>query len=96
MALNTLDQDTIKRGLDAIEWLQTHIAEMTDLNVLFDSGGGLKARYTQADLDALPGLYGMTVEQFNDAMYVVTTLILPILAANRVQLTVPANIAKYS
>lgn len=95
MALNTLDQNTVSRGLEVIKWLNKNISEIGDLNVLFDASGGLKSRYTQEDLDALPGLYGMTVQQFNDAMYVVTALILPILTTNRTQLVVPANIAQY-
>lgn len=93
MALNAMDQNTISRGLKLIDQLHGMTAELQDLNVLFDAEGGLKARYTQPDLDALSSLFGMTTTQFNDAMYVLTALILPILVANRTQMVVPATIA---
>lgn len=94
MALNAMDQDTVSRGLRLIKLLHDNIAEMNDVNVLFDAEGGLKARYTQADLDAIAGFFGMTTGQFNDAMYVVTGLVLPLLNANRTQLVVPATVAR--
>lgn len=94
MALNALDQDTISRGLNLVKLFHDQIGEMNDFNVLFDAQGGLKSRYSQPDLDGIASFYGMTTAQFNDAMYVVTGLILPILNANRTQLVIPATIAR--
>ena len=94
MALNSMDQDTISRGLKIIAFLHENAATIQDLNVLYDAQGGLKSRITQEDLDAVGGFYGMTVAQLNDAMYVLTALIMPILTANRTQLVVPATVGR--
>ena len=94
MALNAMDQDTVSRGLTLIKMFHDQSGELNDLNVLFDADGGLKSRYTQQDLDTVASFYGMTTTQFDDAMYVLTGLILPILNNSRTQLVVPAPVAR--
>lgn len=88
MAMTALEQDAITRGMQAAKTLLAMIKPEADqLNVLYDSEGGLSTTITQDDLDSVPGFSGLTKQQLDDEMYVLTSTIRTALANGLFALT---------
>ena len=79
MALSALEHDFLARlfavSKTVLNDLQPRLAAM---NELYNAAGiGISITLEQADLDALPELSGLTVQQVSDATYALTAVILP-------------------
>lgn len=75
MALNTLEQNTINRGIAAARKVITELDPvLRDLNVVYDRETvGVKATVEQADLDAAAYLSGLTKAELDDGMFALTS-----------------------
>lgn len=81
MALTALESDTISRGMAAAKVLLDQIKPAVDqMNILYDSQGGLKTTITQEDLDSVPSFSGLTKSQLDDGMFVLTATVRTALA----------------
>lgn len=79
MALSTLERDFLAK-LCAVSKtvLQDLHPRLASLNELYNAAGiGISTTLEQADLDALPELSGLTVQQVADATYALTAVVLP-------------------
>ena len=79
MALSTLEHDFLAKlfavAKTVLQDLQPRLASM---NELYNAAGiGISATLTQAELDEVPALSGLTVQQVNDATYALTAVVLP-------------------
>lgn len=79
MALSTLEHDFLAKlfavSKTVLQDLQPRLAA---LNELYNAAGiGIATTLEQADLDALPELSGLTVQQVSDATYALTAVVLP-------------------
>lgn len=73
MALTRLEQDTLSKGMGAARLIIEQLKPIIDgLNILYDSAGGVKETLTQADLDTVANYSGLTKQQVDDGMYVLT------------------------
>lgn len=79
MALNRVGQDTISKGAQTAQTFIDLIGLLDQLNVLYDSAGGIKETTTQEELDEIASLAGITKAQLDDAMYQLTAIIRPAL-----------------
>lgn len=93
MALSAKDQDTIVAVVQLAKFFHNNETRLFDLNKEYDTPDtGLKARLAalpnggQDDLDALPGLGGITIAQLNDMAFVVTSEVSPVIQNKRHQL----------
>lgn len=86
MALNAVGQNTISKAAQAAKALENMIGLLDELNVLYDAGGGFKETIQQADLDAIASFSGITKQQLDDGMYVLTAIIRPAVHDNFTQL----------
>lgn len=74
MAITLLEQDTVSRGFTAAKKVLRDIHPLLhELNVIYDSAGGVKETLTQAELDSVSGFSGITKAQLDDGMYALTT-----------------------
>lgn len=79
MALSALEHDFLAKlfavSKTVLQDLQPRLAA---LNELYNAAGiGISTTLDQADLDALPELSGLTVQQVSDATYALTAVVLP-------------------
>jgi hypothetical protein len=73
MALSAQASDTISKAISSSEnLLEVSYPVLREIDVVYNSAGGLKTTITQADLDAVPGLSGLTKQQLDDAVYALT------------------------
>jgi hypothetical protein len=73
VALSPLGQNTVSRAITAAKYLLETLKPILDeLNVTYDSQGGLKSTIGQADLDGITSFSGLTKAQLDDGMYVLT------------------------
>ena len=78
MPMSTLERDTVAKTCAVTKLLLYDIQpKLTELKEIYDSGGGVKETLTQEDLDAEEALSGITKAQIDDALYVLTTTLLP-------------------
>jgi hypothetical protein len=76
LALNALGQNTVSRGINAAKYLVEQLKPILDeLNIIYDSQDGLKSTIQQSDLDGIPSFSGLTKQQLDDGMYVLTATI---------------------
>ena len=79
MPLSTLEHDFLAKlfavSKTVLQDLQPRLAA---LNELYNAAGiGISNTLTQDELDALPELSGLTVQQVSDATYALTAVVLP-------------------
>jgi hypothetical protein len=80
MALTTLEQNTISRGIAAAKLLLEEVKPQLDaLNIIYDSVGGAKETISQPGIDEIPSLSGLTKVQLDDALYQLTAILRPAL-----------------
>lgn len=72
MAITALESDTVTRGCQAARRVLDLYASLHELNILYDSAGGLKATITQAELDSVTSFSGLTKTQLDDGMFALT------------------------
>jgi uncharacterized protein YoxC len=76
--MSTLEHDTLAKACAVAKQLLLDIQpKLAGLAQIFDSVGGVKETLTQAELDEVAALSGLTVDQVSDGLYVLTTLLLP-------------------
>lgn len=74
--LTQLEKITILRGIVAAKRLVDEIKPLYDqLNVVYDSAGGVKETVTQEDLDGYIEFAGLTKQELDDGMYVLTNVL---------------------
>ncbi len=74
MAITALEQDTVSRGIaTAAKVLRDIYPLVKELNILYDSTGGVKDTLTQPDLDGVASYSGITKAQVDDGMFVLTS-----------------------
>ena len=80
MPLSTLESDTIAKACATCKQLLLDIQpKLAGFQQIYDAAGGGKETITQAELDEVAALSGLTKTQLDDAMYVLTTTLLPAL-----------------
>jgi hypothetical protein len=85
--VSPLAQNTVSRGINAAKYLVETLKPILDeLNVIYDSQGGLKSTIQQSDLDSVASFSGLTKTQLDDAFYVLTATIRTDLANGLTQL----------
>lgn len=78
MPISTLEKDTLGKAFAVAKTVLGDLhPKLQALQEMYDSAGGVKETLTQAELDELPELSGMTKTQVDDGLYVLTTLLLP-------------------
>jgi hypothetical protein len=88
MALNAMAQNAISRAMNGSKTLIEQLKPILDeLDVVYNAQGGLKDTITQADLDAIPSYSGLTKQQLDDGMFVLTATLKNDIAAAYSQLT---------
>lgn len=76
MSLTALEQNTISRSINAAKYLVEVLKPVLDeLNVIYDSSGGLKTTITQGNMDTVASFSGLTKGQLDDGMYALTATI---------------------
>lgn len=87
MPLNQLELDTISRGCQAAKKVLDEVKPVLDqLNVIYDSAGGVKSTVSQADLNEFPQFSGLTEGQLDDGFFVLTATLREALANGFTQL----------
>jgi len=78
MPMNQLELDTLAKifaiAKQAISDIHPKLASLAQI---YDSAGGMKETLTQEELDEVASLSGLTKQQVDDGVYVLTTLMLP-------------------
>lgn len=76
MALTPLELNTISRLAQlAKDFIERYKPLLNELNVIYDSVGGVKSTITQQNMDLVPALSGLTKQQLDDAAFVLTATI---------------------
>jgi len=76
--MSVLERDTLAKSFAVAKQLLNDIhPKLAGLRQIFDAEGGVKTTLTQAELDAVPELSGLTTQQVTDGLYVLTTVLLP-------------------
>lgn len=78
MSMTQLERDTLAKAFAVSKTVLFDLQpKLAGLQQIFDSAGGVKETLTQADLDEVAELSGLTVQQVTDGLYPLTTIILP-------------------
>lgn len=78
MPMSQLETDTLSKSFAVCKTLLNDLQpKLASLAQIYDSVGGVKETLTQAELDEVPELSGLTTTQVQDGLYVLTTLLLP-------------------
>lgn len=78
MAMTTLEYDLVYNAAQVCSMILSDLQpKLASFQQLYDSAGGIRETLTQADLDSVPALSALTVAQVTDALYVLTTVLLP-------------------
>lgn len=78
MAITTLEYDLVNNAAQACSMILTDLQpKLTGFRQIYDSAGGVQSTLTQEELDSIPSFSGLTVQQVTDAMYALTTVLLP-------------------
>lgn len=73
MAITALESNTVSRGLAAAKLVvQSLYPVLHELNIIYDSAGGVKSTLTQEELDSVASFSGLTKAQLDDGMYALT------------------------
>ncbi len=74
MAITTLEQNTVSNGCRiAARILRDVYPFLNELNIIYDSTGGVKETITQAELDSVAAFSGLTKAQLDDGMFALTS-----------------------
>ena len=79
MPMTTLEADTLNAAFAICKMVITDLQpRLQAIQQQYDSGGGVKSTLTQEDLDeATNTLSGLTKQQVDDGLYVLTAILLP-------------------
>ena len=78
MPLSQLEHDTISKACAVAKTLLLDLQpKLEGLGAIYDAEGGVKSTITQDELDEVAALSGLTKGQLDDALYAMTTTILP-------------------
>lgn len=78
MPMSTLERDTLAKSFAVCKTILNDLQpKLALLAHIYDSAGGVKTTLTQAELDEVPELSGLTKTQVDDGMYALSTVILP-------------------
>lgn len=78
MPMSTLEYDTINAAFALCKSLLNDVQpRLQALQQQYDSAGGVKETLSQADLDESTVLSGLTKQQVDDGLYVLTAILLP-------------------
>lgn len=73
MALNALEQNTVSKGMAAAKMVIEQLYPvLKELNIIYDSQGGVKTTIDQAGLDGVASFSGLTKQQLDDGMFALT------------------------
>jgi hypothetical protein len=87
MTISALELDTVTNASAACKIiLGDMLPRLQGLQHIYDSGGGVKETLTQDELNEVTALSGLTKTQVDDAMYVLTAVLLPAIDSNYAQL----------
>jgi hypothetical protein len=82
MPMSTLERDTLAKSFSVSKQLLLDIQpKLAGLQQIYDSAGGVKETLTQAELDEIAELSGLTTQQVTDGLYALTTVLLPAIEA---------------
>lgn len=70
--MDTLELSTVNRGINLSKRVLELQLEMQQLDIIYNSTGGVSETLTQADLDSRPEYSGLTKQQVDDAFYAMT------------------------
>lgn len=85
--ITKLESDTVSRGMQMAKDLLDLYGDLKQLNVIYDSGGGVKETITQQDLDGVSSFSGLTKQQLDDGMFALTSTVLTALTNSMTQLS---------
>ena len=78
MAMTQLERDTLAKAFAVAKTLLQDLEpRLKGLDNIYNSAGGVKETLSQAELDAMPELSGLTKEALDDGIYAMTALVLP-------------------
>lgn len=78
MAITTLEYDPVNNAAQVCSMILSELQpKLANFQQLYDSAGGVGSTLTQEELDSVPAFSGLTVAQVTDALYVLTTVLLP-------------------
>jgi len=78
MPMSQLERDTLAKSFAVAKQILNDIhPKLAGLKQIYDAEGGVKTTLTQAELDEVPELSGLTIQQVTDGLYVFTTVLLP-------------------
>jgi hypothetical protein len=87
MSLSPMAQNVVSRSAQAAKYLVEQLKPLLDeLDVLYNSAGGLKSTISQGDLDSIASFSGLTKQQLDDALYALTSTLKSDLSAAYTQL----------
>jgi hypothetical protein len=88
MAISNLELHTVQKGFFIARKLLDEIKPVIDqLNVIYDSVGGVKDSLTQEEMDNVEAFGALTKTQLDDGMYVLTATLKDVLANGFSQLS---------
>lgn len=88
MAITVLEENTVSRGAGAASTvIHTLYPVLKDLNILYDSQGGVKETLTQQELDSVASFSGITKQQVDDGMFALTSTLRTAIEAAYAQLS---------
>lgn len=78
MSASALEKDTLSKSFAVCKTVLLDLKpKLEGLAQIYDSEGGVKTTLEQGELDELVELSGLTKQQVDDGLYVLTTLVLP-------------------
>lgn len=78
MPMSQLELDTLSKIFAIAKQVIADIhPKLASLAQIYDSAGGMSETLTQEELDEIVSLSGLTKQQVDDGVYVLTTLMLP-------------------
>jgi hypothetical protein len=78
--MSQLERDTLSRLFATCKTVQADLGpKLSQLDNIYNSGGGVSETLTQDELDALPELSGLQKQVIDDGVYALTNGVLPAL-----------------
>lgn len=78
MPMTVLESDVLNAACATCKMILQQVQpQLASLQQLYDSAGGVGSTLTQEELDANAALSGLTKQSVDDALYVLTTVLLP-------------------
>ena len=82
MPMSTLERDILAKSFAVCKkFLLDLQPKLAGLQQIYDSAGGVKSTLTQAELDEVPELSGLTKAQVDSGLNALTTVLLPAIEA---------------